>query len=100
MDDTFVFRPIFVKTRKFLVQEIASLEDGIDFLLEWPEEDQDLIHATALRTCYEASDGLKPLPVARDAIRGFARKKGILENPVAAMSWLKTSSNSSGHAPA
>ncbi|MGX5829252.1 DUF982 domain-containing protein [Mesorhizobium sp. 43Arga] len=80
--------PIFVKRAAYIVQEIASLADGIDFLNEWPEDRRDVIHETALRACYDAYDGRKPLSVARNAFLGFARRVAILEDSTAAMQWI------------
>jgi len=35
-----------------------------------------------------AHDGLKPIKVARDAIRAFGKKKGILEKEPAVKPWM------------
>ncbi|CDX57571.1 hypothetical protein MPL1032_220060 [Mesorhizobium plurifarium] len=64
--------PIFVKRAAYVVQEIANLEDAIDFLDEWPEDRRDLIHETALKACCDAYGGHKPLSAARAAFYGFA----------------------------
>ncbi|MBS3652347.1 DUF982 domain-containing protein [Pseudaminobacter sp. 19-2017] len=72
-------KPVYLKQGKYLVREITTVDEAIDFLEEWPEEKRDLIHETAYRTCLMAHDGQKPLGVARDAIRAFGKKKGILE---------------------
>lgn len=100
MNDRLFSRPLFLRTGKQIVQEIATLGDAIDFLSEWPKRERDVIHETALRACIEARDGLKPLSAARNAIRGFARKKGILENPAEAMPWIAAAMTKGGHASA
>lgn len=99
MRDELFSHPLFVRAGKHLVYEIATLGDAIDFLSDWPEDARDVVHQTAFRTCIEAHDGLKPLSAARNAIRGFARKKGILENPAEAMPWI-ASAMESGRAQA
>jgi hypothetical protein len=81
-------RPIYLKEGKYLVREIASVDDAIDFLFEWPEDKRDLIHEAALNTCLMAHDGLKPIKVARDAMRAFGKKKGILEKTPAIQPWM------------
>ncbi|NLR97405.1 DUF982 domain-containing protein [Rhizobium sp. P38BS-XIX] len=81
-------RPIFLKEGKALIREIASLADAIDFLEEWPERDRDLVHEVTLKTCYMAHDGHKPLHAARDAIRAFGNKKGILIKQPAVLPWM------------
>lgn len=100
MNDRLFSRPLFVRAGKYIVQEIATIGDAIDFLSEWPECERDIVHETALRACIEAHDGLKPLDAARNAIRGFARKKGILENPAEAMPWIADAMSKGGRASA
>jgi hypothetical protein len=62
--------PVFVRHGSYLVQEIVDLPGAIEFLEEWPEDRRSLIHETALRACYQAHDGLKPMGMARDALWG------------------------------
>jgi hypothetical protein len=81
-------RPVYLKEREGLVREIFSLADAIDFLEEWPEKDRDLVHEAPLKTCYMAHDGHKPLEVARDAVRAFGNKKGILMKQPAVQPWM------------
>ncbi|MEP7452730.1 DUF982 domain-containing protein [Phyllobacterium sp. SB3] len=80
--------PIFVKDGSRIVREIATLDDAIEFLDNWPEAHRDLIHETAWRTCCEVFDGHKPLSVAHSAFEGFARKAKILEDPASVMPWI------------
>lgn len=80
--------PIFVKEGSMIVQEIATLDEAIEFLDNWPERNRDLIHETATRICHEAFDGHKPLSVAHSAFEGFARKAKILEDPAAVIPWI------------
>nr|WP_245441907.1 DUF982 domain-containing protein [Rhizobium phaseoli] len=85
-------RPVYLKERQGLVREINSLADAIHFLEDWPERDRDLVHEVTLKTCYMAHDGHKPLEVARDAVRAFGSKKGILMKQPAVQAWMiKTS---------
>ena len=81
-------RPVYLKEAKDLVREIAALEDAIDFLEDWPERKRDLLHEVTLKTLYMAHDGHKPLSVARDAIRAFGKKKGILVKQPAVQPWM------------
>jgi hypothetical protein len=96
MNATAFSSPIFVNNGAYMVQEIADLGDAIDFLEEWPEDRRNLIHETALRACYQAHGGLKPMSVARDAFVGFAKRAGILEDPEAVMPWIAASKSGSG----
>ncbi|RWJ39763.1 MAG: DUF982 domain-containing protein [Mesorhizobium sp.] len=80
--------PIFVKRATYIVQEIASLADAIDFLDEWPEDRRDRIHDTALRVCYDAYHGRKCLNAAREAFCDFAQRVAILEDQTSAMQWI------------
>ncbi|BAV52939.1 hypothetical protein MLTONO_p0469 (plasmid) [Mesorhizobium loti] len=80
--------PIFVKRAAYIVQEIATLADAIDFLNDWPEEQKDQIHEAALKACCGAYNGHKPLSAAHQAFLDFARSATILEDPVSAMQWM------------
>jgi len=79
--------PVFVRAAEGLIQEIACLDDALDFLDEWPEHRRGVIYETAKRACHRAFDGFVPLKVARDAFAGFARSVKILEDVSAAIPW-------------
>lgn len=80
--------PIFVKRGSYIVQEIVSLADAVDFLEEWPEDRRDLMHEAALKVCYDACEGRMPISAACDAFCGFAKRVGILEDQTSAMQWI------------
>ncbi|UVK35545.1 DUF982 domain-containing protein (plasmid) [Mesorhizobium sp. AR10] len=88
--------PLFVKRAAYIVQEIASLADAVDFLNEWPEDRRDLVHEAALRACYDAYDGRKPVSAARNAFFGFAKRVAILEDASSAMQWLAACKSGTG----
>ncbi|MGX9148012.1 DUF982 domain-containing protein [Mesorhizobium sp. 128a] len=88
--------PIFVTRAPYMVQEIASLADAIEFLIEWPGDRRDLIHETALRVCYDAHDARKPLSAARNAFLGFSERAGILVDPASAMQWIAACKSAGG----
>ena len=100
MSDRLFDRPVFVKDGNHLIQEIACIEDAIDFLYEWPEEHRDVIYEVTWKTCCDAQNGIKPVRVARDAFEGFARKRKILENPEVAIPWMTSHTSGSGRAQA
>ncbi len=81
-------RPVYLKEREGLIREILSLADAIDFLEHWPENARDFVHEATIKTCYMAHDGHKPLEVARDAVRAFGNKKGILMKQPAVQPWM------------
>lgn len=83
-------KPVYVKDRRYLTLEIASLHDALMFLHEWPEDDRDFIYETAWKACCDAHDGLKPLIAAQKAIEGFARKRGVLDEPNVTLPWMNT----------
>jgi hypothetical protein len=89
-------RPVYLKERKGLVREIVSLADAIDFLEDWPERKRDLVYDATLKTCCMAHDGHKPLEVARDAVRAFGNKKGILMKQPAVQPWMIKTPNGGG----
>jgi hypothetical protein len=90
MTDGTFGKPIYLKDGKYLVREIISVDDAIDFLFNWPEDKRDILHEAALSTCIMAHDGLKPPKVARDAMRAFGKKKGILVREPAVQPWMTT----------
>lgn len=96
MISTMFDRPVYLKERKDLVREITCVEDAIDFLTDLPERDHDLIYDATLKTCYMAHDGHKPLGVARDAIRAYGMKKGILVKEPAVQPWMVHPSTGGG----
>jgi 5,10-methenyltetrahydromethanopterin hydrogenase len=76
--------PVFVKDGNRLIQEIACLEDALEFLYDWPQKRRGPIHATALRACQKAFETDYPLSAARSAFVGFAksyRKTSALSCP-------------------
>ncbi|MEI9402062.1 DUF982 domain-containing protein [Mesorhizobium argentiipisi] len=87
---------IFVKRATYIVQEIASLADAIEFLDEWPGDRRDLIHETALRACYDAHDARKPVSAARNAFLGFSKRAGILVDPTSATKWIAACKSGGG----
>ncbi|RUW64486.1 MAG: DUF982 domain-containing protein [Mesorhizobium sp.] len=80
--------PIFVKRAAYIVKEIANVADAIDFLNDWPKEQKDLAHQTALQACCDAYDGHKPVSAAHQAFLEFATSAAILEDPMSAMQWI------------
>ncbi|WP_081161496.1 DUF982 domain-containing protein [Ensifer aridi] len=96
MNSKMFARPVYLKEKKDLIREITSIYDAIDFLEEWPERDRDIVHDGTLKTCYMAHDGHKPIQVARDAIRAFGKKKGILVKAPAVLPWMIKTSSGSG----
>ncbi|CCM72426.1 DUF982 domain-containing protein [Sinorhizobium meliloti] len=100
MNSKMFARPVYLKEKKDLIREITDLYDGIDFLEGWPERDRDVVHGATLKTCYMAHDGHKPIQVARDAIRAFGKKKGILVKAPAVLPWMISPSSGSGRVSA
>lgn len=79
MNDRVFDVPLFVKSGQHLIQEIATLDDAVDFLEDWPLNRRGPIYETALRACHRAYSRDVPLDVARNAFAGFARSAGIFE---------------------
>ncbi|MFI0843004.1 DUF982 domain-containing protein [Mesorhizobium sp. IMUNJ 23232] len=75
-------RPVYLADGPSSVCEILDAADAIEFLEEWPAELKDTASEVALRVCRRAHDGLVPISAARNAIEGFAKLAGILEDRV------------------
>lgn len=88
MDDKFFDNPIFVKHGKFTIVEVASIRDAIDFLDEWPAQQQDPLHETTMRVCISAHKGNHPLSSARDAFAKWAKAANILEDISSVPAWM------------
>lgn len=100
MDTRSFNKPVYLKDGRFLVREITSVVEAIEFLEDWPEKERDLMYEAVIRTCNMAHDGLKPVKVARDALRSFAMKKGILEKDAAVQPWMINSGSGGGRVSA
>ena len=92
MSDRLFDSPVFVKDGPYLVREIASIGDALDFLYEWPAHDRDFIYETAWKACCDSHAGVKPVDVAQ--------KRGILEEPEAALPWMKGNNSGGGRVEA
>lgn len=90
MNDRMFDNPVFVKSGNSLVQEIACLEDALEFLYEWPKHRRGPIYDTALRACQRAFDSDYPRSAAREAFAGFAKSVKILENVSAPLPWMRS----------
>ncbi|MCF6370949.1 DUF982 domain-containing protein [Rhizobium halophilum] len=69
--------PIFIDRGRY-VQEIATLEDALDFLEDWPKSKRDLAYETLASACLKAYAGVFPQEAAETAFRKFARRNDIL----------------------
>ncbi len=92
MNDRMFDSPVFVQNGSGLLQEIAGIDDALEFLYEWPKDRRGVIYDTALRACRRAFDGGYPLSAARQAFCGFAKSARIYEDVATALPWM-TSGN-------
>ena len=88
MNDRMFDSPLFVKSGSSLIQEIACIEDALEFLYEWPKNRRGPIYHTALRACQRAFDSDYPRNAARDAFCGFAKAAKILEEVSVPPPWM------------
>ncbi len=96
MNDRMFDSPVFVKDGNSLIQEIACVEDALEFLYEWPKKRHGPIYETALRACQRAFDSGYPLSAARQAFAGFARSVRILEEVASPLPWMTTGTGQGG----
>jgi hypothetical protein len=82
--------PVFVMNGNRLIQEIACLEDALEFLYEWPKNRRGPIYRTALRARQKVYESDYPLSAARDSFVGFAKSVRILEKISAPLPWMIT----------
>lgn len=100
MNDSFFDTPVFVKDGQFLVLEIGSIGDALDFLEEWPDHRRDKVYDTAKRACSTAWEGRVGADAARSAFITWARWAGITEEVSVVLPWMTTSQTSRGGVPA
>lgn len=79
MANTLFDAPLFLKKRHY-IQELASLEDALDVLEEWPEDDRDTAFEVLEKACRMAAQGIFPLPAIRENLRRFLIKRHKLAN--------------------
>lgn len=100
MNDRMFDSPVFVKNGNSLIQEIACLEDALEFLYEWPGNRRGPIYDTALRACQRAFESDYPRSAARGAFVNFARSANILEEITTPPAWMVTPRAGRGGVPA
>jgi hypothetical protein len=88
MNDRMFDSPVFVKDGNSIIQEIACLEDPLEFLYEWPKNRRGVIYDTALRACHKVIETDYPLSAARQAFAGFAKSAKILEEVSIPLPWM------------
>jgi hypothetical protein len=76
MTSTLFDRPLFVKKDRYNKQ-LASLEDVLDLLEEWPMEKRGVTYDVISKACRMAAQGVFPLT---SLIRRFLIKERILTN--------------------
>lgn len=96
MSDRMFDSPVFVKAGKSLIEEIACLEDALEFLYEWPKHRRGVIYETARRACQKAFEADYPLSAAKQAFCGFAKSVNILEDVSTPLPWMNGSKPSQG----
>ena len=96
MNDRMFDSPVFVKSGNSLMQEIACLEDALEFLYEWPKNRRGAIYETALRACQKAFDSDYPLSAARQAFCGFAKSARVYEDVSTVLPWTISGNRSQG----
>ncbi len=88
--------PLFVKAAEGLVEEIACLEDALEFLYEWPKNKRGPIYQTAVKACHKVYESDFPLSAARQAFAGFAKSARILEDVGTPPAWMSSNTGRTG----
>lgn len=100
MNDRMFDSPVFVKRGNSLIEEIACVEDALEYLYEWPKNRRGPIFQTALRACQRAFDSDYPLRAARDTFCGFAKAAKVLEDISAPLPRMASANGRGGGLPA
>ncbi len=78
--------PVVVMGADVREHAIASVEDAIRFLEEWPVYRRNVLYEAAKRLCHTAHDGLCPPEAARNAFAKWAKLEQIAGGAVPA--WM------------
>jgi hypothetical protein len=70
-------QPIYVKRTNF-IQEIACVEDALDFLEEWPLEERNLVYEVTLKALRDTMTRNFPISSSYETFKRFAKKSGLL----------------------
>ena len=97
MNDRMFDNPVFVKQGTGIIQEIACLEDALEFLYEWPKKRRGPIHHTALHACQKVYESDYPLSAAKQAFIGFAKSAKILEEVSTPLPWMTADAGRGGN---
>ena len=87
MNDRMFDSPVFVKDGTSLIQEVACLEDALEFLYDWPKHRRGLTYRTALQACQSAFEGTSAIRAAKQAFSSFAKSCHILEDVSVPLPW-------------
>jgi len=87
MNDRLFDSPVYVKEGSSLIQEIACLEDALEFLYNWPKHRRDPVYRMTLNACQSAFEGKTPLSAARRAFCKFAQSLDIFEEVTVPLPW-------------
>ncbi|TKT80411.1 DUF982 domain-containing protein [Aquamicrobium sp. LC103] len=100
MNDRMFDKPVFVKNGRSLIEEIACLEDALEFLYEWPKSRRGPIYETAMKACQRAFEGDFSLSGAREAFATFAKSANIFEEVTTPLPWMTAPKPGQGGIPA
>lgn len=96
MNDRMFDKPIYVRSGGHLIEEVAGVEDALEFLYDWPKKRRGPIYDTALRACQSAFEGRYSLSGARQAFASFAKSANILEVVTTPLPWMMTRGDGHG----
>lgn len=80
--------PVFVKSEGQLIEEVATIDDALEFLYDWPKRRRGPIYETAVRACQGAFEGRCSRPAARQAFASFAKSVKILKEVTLPLPWM------------
>lgn len=79
--------PVVVTGADMREHRVASVEDALDFLEDWPVYRRNMLYEAAKRLCHSAHDGLCPADAARSAFAKWAKLEQISGGAVPG--WVK-----------
>ncbi len=80
--------PVYVKDRGFIIEEIQSVNEAIEYMDDWPEDRRNVMFNTARRALHSCHDGRLPTDAARKAFDSWAKSAGVLEEVSIPPAWM------------
>ncbi|KPH04952.1 DUF982 domain-containing protein (plasmid) [Rhizobium acidisoli] len=78
MTPTAQFNRAICVQRGYLIEDVKTLDDVLEYLESWPQERRGLAYETLYKACREAAAGRFPVSAVAENFRRFLKKADML----------------------